>query len=284
MAAPAEYSFERYLAAKRAIDDRSLNLHVWQALLAALPAVRPLQVLEIGAGIGTMLDRLHAWSFPAELEYTGIDADAGVVEQARARHKLPQPGINFEAIDLDGMIARERSGRKWHVLIAHAFMDLVDAERVLPGMLRLLHPGGLLYLTLNFDGVTTLLPVLDAELDARLERIYHQTMDQRVVRGRRAGHSRTGRQLLMLLPAAGVTLLASGSSDWVVHATTSSYTDDAEYFLHYIIHTMHGALAGNPQVSSAELDAWAAQRHGQAANQALVYVAHQLDFLGQAPQ
>ena len=42
----------------------------------------------------------------------------------------------------------------------------------------LLHPGGLLYLTLNFDGVTTLLPVLDAELDARLERIYHQTMDE----------------------------------------------------------------------------------------------------------
>ena len=88
----------------------------------------------------------------------------------------------------------------------------------------------------------------------------------------------------MLLPAAGVTLLASGSSDWVVHATPASYPEDAEYFLHYIIHTMHGALAGNPQVSSAELEAWAAQRHDQAANQALAYVAHQLDFLAQAPQ
>ena len=284
MATPATYSFERYLAAKRAIDDRSLNLHVWQALLAALPVVRPLQVLEVGAGIGTMLDRLQAWSFPANFDYTGVDADAGVVEQARARHKLPHPGINFEAIDLDGLIARERGGRKWHVLIAHAFMDLVDAERVLPGMLQLLHPGGLLYLTLNFDGVTTLLPELDAELDARLERLYHQTMDVRVVRGQRAGHSRTGRQLLMLLPAAGVTLLASGSSDWVVHATPASYPDDAEYFLHYIIHTMHGALAGNPQVSSAELEAWAAQRHDQAAKQVLAYVAHQLDFLAQAPQ
>ena len=217
------------------------------------------------------------------MDYTGIDADAGVVEQAQARHALPQPGINFEAIEFDALIARECGRRKWHVLIAHAFMDLVDAERVLPGMLQLLHPGGLLYLTLNFDGVTTLLPVLDAELDARLERIYHQTMDERVVRGQRAGHSRTGRQLPILLPAAGVTLLASGSSDWVVHATPSSYPDDAEYFLHYIIHTMHGALAGNPLVSSAELDGWAAQRHSQASNQALVYVAHQLDFLGQAP-
>ena len=284
MAAPAEYSFERYLAAKRAIDDRSLNRHVWQALLAALPDVRPLQVLEIGAGIGTMLDRMRAWEFPALFDYTGIDADAGSVATARARHTLPQPNVNFEAIDLDGLLAREHGGRKWHLLIAHAFMDLLDAERVLPGMLQLLHPGGLLYLTLNFDGVTTLLPELDAELDARLERLYHQTMDVRVVRGQRAGHSRTGRQLLMLLPAAGVTLLASGSSDWVVHATPASYPDDAEYFLHYIIHTMQGALAGNPQVSSAELEAWAAQRHDQAANQALAYVAHQLDFLAQAPQ
>ena len=257
---------------------------MWQALLAALPDVRPLQVLEIGAGIGTMLDRMRAWEFPALFDYTGIDADAGSVATARARHKLPQPNVNFEAIDLDGLLAREHGGRKWHLLIAHAFMDLVDAERVLPGMLQLLHPGGLLYLTLNFDGVTTLLPAVDAELDARLERRYHQTMDERVVGGRRAGHSRTGRQLLMFLPAAGATLLASGSSDWVVHATPFSYPEDAEYFLHYIIHTMQAALADSPHFSHAELDAWAAHRHRQAANQTLVYVAHQLDFLARAPR
>ena len=60
MAAPVTYSFERYLAAKRAIDDRSLNQHVWQALLAALPAVRPLQVLARGASHIALIGRVSA--------------------------------------------------------------------------------------------------------------------------------------------------------------------------------------------------------------------------------
>ena len=60
MAIPTTYSFTRYLAAKKSLDDRALNRHVWQCLGQALPEVasdRAVQVLEIGAGIGTMVER-----------------------------------------------------------------------------------------------------------------------------------------------------------------------------------------------------------------------------------
>lgn len=52
-----EYSFPRYLLAKQTVDDRALNKDVFAALNANLPAA-PLSIVEIGAGIGTMLRRL----------------------------------------------------------------------------------------------------------------------------------------------------------------------------------------------------------------------------------
>ena len=58
---PGEYSFPRYLEAKKSVDDRSLNRSVWEALASSLPensSEQPTKVYEIGAGIGTMLARM----------------------------------------------------------------------------------------------------------------------------------------------------------------------------------------------------------------------------------
>ena len=73
------YDFTRYLAAKRSVDDRALNRHVWQtlaeALGAAAPADRPLRVLEVGAGIGTMVERCIEWGLFTRAEYTAVDSE-----------------------------------------------------------------------------------------------------------------------------------------------------------------------------------------------------------------
>jgi hypothetical protein len=50
----------RYLAVKRQIDDRSLSQSVWRKLrhrLRQATKMRPLDVIEMGGGIGTMFDR-----------------------------------------------------------------------------------------------------------------------------------------------------------------------------------------------------------------------------------
>ncbi|MGQ0601957.1 MAG: hypothetical protein ACT4QE_09710, partial [Anaerolineales bacterium] len=58
MLAPSiTYSFERYLTAKKTVDDRALNAHVWETLARALPA-GPVRVLEVGCGIGAMVERV----------------------------------------------------------------------------------------------------------------------------------------------------------------------------------------------------------------------------------
>ena len=65
------YSFPRYLAAKKTVDDRALNAHVWQALRQQMPTSPA--ILEVGAGIGTMVERLAEQQFISSATYTAID-------------------------------------------------------------------------------------------------------------------------------------------------------------------------------------------------------------------
>jgi SAM-dependent methyltransferase len=306
MSISTNYSFTRYLAAKKTIDDRALNQHVWQTLRQALPAATqetPLRVLEIGAGTGTMIERVLERNLLTHATFTAIDAGAENMVEARRRMSqwaikqrfaITAEGTNrvrlhrdrqnitiiLETIDMFDFVAREQNRRAWDLLIAHAFVDLVDMPSTLPLLLALLKPGGLFYFTLVFDGGTILQPDIDPSFDAYLERLYHHTMDTRLTNGQPSGDSRTGRHLFQHLSRAGVELLAAGSSDWVVFPGPHGYPTDEAYFLHFIIHTMHTALIDHPDLIPDQLDGWISQRHIQIEKQELVYIAHQLDFLG----
>ena len=85
-----EYSFQRYLAAKKTVDDRALHPHVWQTLARQLQTVsssEPLRILEIGAGIGTMIERVLEWGLVESCHYTAMDNQ--VENIATARRRLP---------------------------------------------------------------------------------------------------------------------------------------------------------------------------------------------------
>ena len=279
------YSFTRYLAAKKSVDDRALNEHIWQLLQRTL-AQQPLHVLEIGAGIGTMITRvIERQLFAAEVNYSAIDAQATNIDVARERlQELPENfTLQLEAIDFFDFVAREQNRQSWDLLIAHAFLDLVDLTTTLPLLFSLLKPGGLFYATVNFDGDTIFQPEIDPAIDPFVIDLYHRTMDERIINGRPSGDSHTGRHMFGSAQAAGGQLLAAGSSDWVVFAGEKGYLADEAYFLHFIVNTMQEALHGHSELDSSLFDAWIAQRHAQIEAGTLVYIAHQLDFLVQRP-
>jgi SAM-dependent methyltransferase len=307
MTPPADYSFVRYLAAKRTVDDRALNPHVLAALRAALAGrgARPLAVLEVGAGIGTMIERLLAWGVVADADYTAVDASAEAI--AALRERLPawtaarggratvgadaialqlptaRMGVQLVVDDLFAFAARWRGRRHWDLLVASAVLDLVDPRAALAALLPLLAPGGLAYLAINFDGVTVFEPTLDPGLDAQLVALYAQSIDRPRHEPRERGDSHAGRHLFGYLRALGAEIVAAGSSDWVVLPVAGGYPADEAFFLHWVVHQFARALREHPAVAPEHLDTWVARRHAQIEAGELLYVAHQLDYLARVP-
>jgi SAM-dependent methyltransferase len=250
-----------------------------------------------------MVERLWDWGIIIHANYTAVDllpeniAEAKSRLPAFARERGLQIGemgkngclftsphrslrLTLQALDVFDFTAREVGRSTWDVLLAHAFLDLVDLETVLPRLFALLRPGGCFYFTLNFDGVTNFFPPLDADLDALIEKLYHGTMDDRRVGGKHSGSSRTGRLLFNVLPSCGGQILAAGSSDWVVFPGPDGYPDDEAYFLHYLVNTVDMALRGHPFLKEDSLRDWTSRRHQQIEQGKLAYITHQLDFFG----
>jgi SAM-dependent methyltransferase len=296
---PATSGYARYLAAKTTVDDRALNRPVLAELRRLMPAGAP-RVLEIGAGLGTMVARLLDWGVIGAGEYVLLDADRHLLDSSRhwlhdwatrrgLRTDLRPDGLQVGDLRVRlvhaelGEYLAAAHGEPADVLIANAVLDLVDVPAVLPGLLGLLAPGGVYWFTINYDGESTFEP--DSHGDDEVMRAYHRDMDERIRYGRPAGESRTGRRLFHHLRAAGAPALAAGSSDWVVHpAPDGTYPADEAHFLCCILTTIRDALQDRADwVAPAHLADWLAVRGRQLAAGELVYIAHQLDFVGRSP-
>src|SRR6201989_1632774 len=222
------FDYARYLAAKTTVDDRALNRHVLAELRRLLPAGAP-RVLEVGAGLGTMVARLIDWGVVGAGEYTLLDTDRQLLDDSRwwlrdwaAARGLPsdlrpdglQGGeLRVRLVQAElGRYLETDHGARADVLIANAVLDLVDVPAILPGLLRLLVPGGVYWFTINYDGESIFTP--GHPHDDQVMQAYHRDMDERVRYGRPAGDSRTGRHLFHHLRAAGAAAPAAGLFDW----------------------------------------------------------------------
>ena len=288
-----DYSFPRYLLSKQTVDDRALNKDVVHALGVNWPTGR-VSIVEVGAGIGTMLKRLVEWDILCTGEYVLVDEQDE--NSAYAREWLPQWAaeaglslerierdrwqlcdqtrdiqIRFECADVFEFVQTNKTPAD--ILIAHAFLDLLPMPESLEKLFTLTK--GLAWLTINFDGMSALQPVIDRALDEQIERLYHATMDKRPT----GGESRMGRNLFEYLRSMDAEILAAGTSDWVVYARDGKYPTDEKYFLQFILHFFENSLMGCDELEAGAFEGWLAKRHEQIERGELVYIAHQMDFL-----
>ena len=306
MADDFRFSFPRYLTSKKTVDDRALNrvvIDTFRDRLKLIGADYP-NFLEIGAGIGSMIDRLVDWNIVKKGRYVALDSMEENIVEARRRilewasarkfqtsihddgaiRIFSKAGIDlrveFVNQDIFDYINSMADGQKFDALLSNAFLDLIDIKSQLPSIMGLLKPDGVYYFTINFDGATVFQPETDPELDARIERLYHQTMDDRITKGAKSGDSRAGRHLFNHLLSNGCSVLEVGASDWVVTPVQSGYRYDEEYFLRFIVETVGAALKNNPGVSGDDLNQWMEIRREQIKRRELFYMAHQLDYTG----
>lgn len=297
--------FPRYLASKKTVDDRAINRVVWEQLLTAITSIkadRSLRVLEVGCGIGTMVERLLDWGFQDWVDYLGIDTQTDNIQNAKTRlftwgieedyqveidrsSLILSKGslrwnIQFQVADIREFSGKDTYQGYFDLLIAQAFLDLIDVQKILPNLVSLLSADGYFYFTLNFDGITIFEPVSDPDREAKIIECYHQSMDERLIDGHLSGDSHSGRHLFGNLQTTKAQILGVGASDWVVYPGSQGYQDDEEYFLHCILNFFENTLIGYPQLDQKMFEDWLEERREQVEQGELIYIAHQLDFVG----
>jgi hypothetical protein len=288
-----DYSFPRYLLSKQTVDDRALNKDVVNALRAHMPP-DAVSIIEVGAGIGTMLKRLVNWQIVGSGHYTLVDSlhqniayarewipqwagEAGFSAASRGRDELQLSGpgreLRVRLVCADVFDFIRKNERPADMLISHAFLDLLPMPESLDALLSLTQ--GLAWLTINFDGMSSLQPAIHPALDEEIERLYHGTMDMRST----GGDSRLGRKLFEQLRTVNAEILAAGASDWVVYGQDGRYPADERYFLHFILHFFESSLKDCEELESSLLQHWLARRQEQIECGELIYIAHQMDML-----
>ena len=306
-----ERSTQRYLAAKRTVDDRALDPDAFGTFESGLPDGA--RVLEVAAGVGTMLERLlERDTLPARATYTMLDIDPANVTAARQRLPSTADSIGYDVstarlppglfpdgaesfalalgrgdrelvvragvADVFDFAPRVAGDRTWNALVAGAFLDIAPGPEVVESLFRLA-PGGTFYFPITFDGATQFHPSDgDPAFERRLERRWHA--------GMRAGEDpndpRAGSRLPRWVRAAGGAVEAVGGSTWVVQPDGSGtgYPADERYFLRHILGFLEGSLLDDEELAGGRVRSWLARRRRQLDAADLTYVAHNVDVAG----
>ena len=256
---------QRYLEAKRTVDDRALNGRVLARLSLELEARGAPSLVDVGAGIGIGLERFLELGLPTPRDYTAVDESASLLDIAEHRLRDRVQG-RFIASTLEDFASDPSTHGRFDLVLAHAFLDIVDLGPSLQALIGLALPGGLLYFPITFDGETIFEPSHPSD-DEVLEQ-YHETIGS----GGSAG-SKTGRRLFHALASHPVDVLEIGSSDWIVHPTEGRYPAEEAFFLGHILEMIEGA------VGSEVAKDWASARRRELEKARLLYIAHQVDYL-----
>jgi len=308
---PDSYSYSRYLTAKKTVDARALNRQVWAEFVRGLASRSgaSIRILEVGGGVGATAERvigaLEERSVDA-IDYTLVDIEAENIEVAKTSLKtwmrdrgytitgkggktgsvrdgeLLEVTFRFATADLFDFVAEQESSL-YDAVIGQALFDLLPAREALQALGPSLKENGLWYLPIHFDGVTAFEPTMDAGLDAKIERLYHESMTDAAGEEGGSDGSQCGRRLLTHLRNAGAVLREVGASDWVVFARENGYPGDETYFLHHVLHFIENELRGHPALDPDVFTNWIAERRRQIDDGELIYIAHQLDVLARNP-
>ncbi len=299
-------SFVHYLQSKKSVDDRALNQHVWNTIKDQIRHKgKPLKILEIGGGIGTMLIRILDEGFLQDSRYTLVDISQELIEEIPEQLMIWQ-NLHGHQVDFfdnysltvnttntttavhlvcsDIFEYAENHMEEFDLLIAHAVLDLFDLPAALPKILLTLPPGGLFYTTINYDGITIFEPQINPEFEHKLLELYNQSMDERLTEGKPSGDCRTGRHLFKYFNKLGLEILSAGSSDWVVFPKKNGYPEKEADFLNHLLNTINLQMKGHPEIDPEELKLWKEQRKNQVEQNELVCIVHQMDFLAAIPK
>lgn len=294
----------RYLACKEKVDDKNINMMVFDSLKKAVSHVSHLKIMDCGTGIGSMIRRLIEWGLINSGEIVGIDSDRNVLTAAVKYFKdwdkvkksnvlvgdqkegifqwdVGEGRVRIKLLHMDMyQVTNEsyfRSG--FDIVTGNSLMDVVNIEKAMMAFRFLVKSGGFLYLTINYDHETVFEPTQDRKLEGRIMEIYNGDMDKRMINGFVSGDSYTGRRLFHVIKAYGFDVISLGASDWTIYPRANKYRPYEEYFLLYLLHLIRETVHNSGIMDREEVNSWYNTRLEQLNDGILLYICRQNDIL-----
>ena len=247
-----------YLDAKRALDDRSLSREVLDRFAAELPP-EP-EILEVGAGTGTMVERLVDWDVIEGGRWTAVDAheDALTAGEERIGGAVGNVDVEFRVADAFEFASEAAAaGERFDAVVGCAFFDVVDTG---PAVAALADVAPVAYAPITYDGETRFAPP-DPDDEAVLDS-YHRHM-----REFRPGGPDGAAAL-----AREATVIAEGPSPWAIEPP---YESGERTVLAHLLDTVEAAV-GETGYDASD---WAARRRAALGDGRLRYEAANRDLL-----
>lgn len=246
----------------------------------AQPGAGPVRIAEVGAGTGTMLDRMREWGFFASMERAGravtyhawelsSESAARLTERLAASPEVESWRV-FTRDAADGPYDQT----PYDLVVAHAVLDLFRPDVAAEMLARLLDTSGVAYASIVFDGATFMEPAMDERIDEEILRLYHRSMGG----GWARRHLRTVREY-------GFSVAEVGSSDWIVPPRGDRTRADEQVLLSTILDMVKESVGSliddgvDTALDKETLHRWIAHRREQVERGELLFVAHQFDFL-----
>ncbi|GAA4156647.1 hypothetical protein GCM10022251_29240 [Phytohabitans flavus] len=246
----------------------------------------------------------------------GAEADLEILDvasgQGRFTRQLYLASQSTRIIALDNYeqylrIARERYGEAGHapcignlydlpfedeafdIVATRSTIDIMDGPRMFREMVRVLKPGGWIYVSLVYDSTYKFAPGPDADLESRIQRAYNRNaIEWGVSYGIQAVNgSRAGRFLPLYAWDNGLTLVKLVAADWFLYPNPE-FTAEEKAVLHLQLDMIYNACksAQEPEyaIEASQLDEWYMRVKSEIDSNRTTYTSRQFSLLAEKPR
>lgn len=280
-----DYGPADWLSLKEEIlDSKAQELEQILPLIAgrAKGSKKELEILDVGSGEGRFTNELYAASKSTKI--IALDNYVQYLKIARERY-----GHVGQHQCIGNLYNLPFGDGTFDIVATRSTLDIMDGPRMFAEMVRVIKPGGWIYVSLVYDSTYKFSPGPDADLEILIQRAYNRyAIDWGISYGIKAVNgSRGGRFLPVYAWDHGLSIVKLVAADWFLYPNPE-FTAKEKAVLHLQLEMIYQACkrAQEPEyaIEASRLDGWRLRIQNEIDASRTTYTSRQFSILAEKPR